>query len=313
MKLHLIIDFSFLYYKYKNKLERGSMPHLTAQASEYWGIDGIEPGDIFDISEVYYSIREIEGFRKNLDGNYDVTISICFDSKSDRKSEDSEYKANRKSSLVDSDFAKIQLTKRILTMVGYNVYQIEGCEADDLVYSLVQMYKNQFDATYIYTPDLDLFVNIDKQCKVGVYRYKWTTGYMGVNVNNFTAYTSAELKCHIPFNCILLYKATVGDKSDNIKGIQGFGPKAFDKLIQSYPLDSTGYAEMVDSNNVKQYILKYLPQFFSEEKVEQAIQSLYQVTPIKIEGLPRLLIGGTSKEKRNQVYSELSMLSLLED
>ena len=84
-----------------------------------------------------------------MDSDYDVTISICFDSKSDRKSEDSEYKANRKSSLVDSDFAKIQLTKRILTMVGYNVYQIEGCEADDLVYSLVQMYKNQFDATYI--------------------------------------------------------------------------------------------------------------------------------------------------------------------
>ena len=50
MKAHIIIDYSFLYYKYKFQLESGKMKRLT-QLMEWHGAN-IEK----DVSQIYYSI-----------------------------------------------------------------------------------------------------------------------------------------------------------------------------------------------------------------------------------------------------------------
>ena len=194
-----------------------------------------------DISQIYYSIREIENFRRELERNgHEVVISVCFDMPSDRKvvsdgategeiKAATNYKSNRVKRFTGEDFNNIAIVEELLSSAGYNTYRIVGCEADDIIANLIDRYSNDFDYNVIYTPDADLVVHVDKN--VGVRRYKTRVGYSNIDINNFSQYLSDEFKCNIPYNALMLYKCTVGDSSDNIKGIYRFGGKAFNKLV----------------------------------------------------------------------------------
>ena len=51
MLVHLLVDYSFLYYKYKFQLENGYMKRLTTPLE--WHGTVIEK----DVSQIYYSMR----------------------------------------------------------------------------------------------------------------------------------------------------------------------------------------------------------------------------------------------------------------
>ena len=282
MIVHAIVDYSFLYYKYKFQLDSGKIRRLTAAID--WKGAVIEK----DISQIYYSIKEIEGFRRKLEmAGHDVFVSVCFDMPTDRKEATdgvgdeaaTKYKSNRVKRLNEDDFENIQFVERILSDAGYNTYRFMNYEADDLVAHLVKSYSEVFDYTIIYTPDADLLAHI--QPKVGASRYKALKGYSTVDMTNFSEYMSAELKCNMPYNGLILFKATVGDKSDCIDGIKKFGPKAFDKLVNHLneshviPWDSMGNYGNVEIviNNL------YADGYFNEDQFNQAITSLNLIKP----------------------------------
>ena len=170
MRIHVIVDFMHIYYKYFFQLREGRMKRLTAPIE--WKGTVIEK----DISLVYYPLRDIEGIRNKLEvaGN-EVTMSICFDSPSHRKDEGVEggeaYKATRKSSLSEVDFENIELIKKMLKEAGHNTYKMDGYEADDIVNKLVREFKDSFDITGIYTNDKDLLINVCDN--VTVMRFKF--------------------------------------------------------------------------------------------------------------------------------------------
>lgn len=310
MKVHLIFDFQFLYYKYKFALDSGRMKRLSAPVD----VGGVRVEK--DISQVYYALREMEGIRKRLEyGGNDVTVSICFDSKSNRKdqgtSESKAYKANRENKLNSDDFDNIDLVRQMLTEAGYNTYKLEGIEADDIIYNLVSKYKDSFDYTMIVTCDLDIGVNI--QGSVGLYRFKSTSGYSAIDEAHFNEVVDAELKCHVPYNAIMLYKCTVGDKSDNIAGIKRFGPSAFNKLV-----DYLGSFDDIDWNGLrtKEKVAEILDKcggYFTDEQMTQAKESLELVAPILISSadIP-FPAKKSSRELREEAYMKLNMQSLVE-
>lgn len=310
MKVHLIFDFQFLYYKYKFALDSGRMKRLSAPVD----VGGVRVEK--DISQVYYALREMEGIRKRLEyGRNDVTVSICFDSKSNRKdqgtSESKAYKANRENKLNSDDFDNIDLVRQMLTEAGYNTYKLEGIEADDIIYNLVSKYKDSFDYTMIVTCDLDIGVNI--QGSVGLYRFKSTSGYSAIDEAHFNEVVDAELKCHVPYNAIMLYKCTVGDKSDNIAGIKRFGPSAFNKLV-----DYLGSFDDIDWNGLrtKEKVAEILDKcggYFTDEQMTQAKESLELVAPILISSADvPFPAKKSSRELREEAYMKLNMQSLVE-
>jgi len=306
--LHLIFDFQFLYYKYKFALDSGRMRRLSTP---------VEVGGVVvekDVSQIYYALREIEGIRKKLEKNgKHVVVSVCFDSKSKRKDGDSEeakeYKANRAKKLSDEDFNNIELVRNILIDAGYNVYKIDGIEADDLVHSLM-VYSDVFDYTIIVTCDLDIAVNISD--RVGLYRFKSSSGYGAVDMKTFGAVVNNELKCDVPFNAIMLYKATVGDKSDNIAGIKKFGPAAFTKLVNHInDTMNVDWTEMVDYEKVKE-LLQKCKGYLSDDQLSQALESLELVKPIELsedEVEPPVKL--SSHKLREQAYMKYNMPSLV--
>lgn len=307
MRVHIIVDFMFLYYKYMNTIKSGRIKRLTAEIPMQGETGGIET-QLMDISNIYYPIKEIEGFRKTFEkeGN-DVTMSICFDAPSrKRKDKDIEYKSNRAASRLESDdFSQIEIIRELLTEAGHNVYWREDTEADDIIYNLVRLYKDCYDFTVIYTPDTDILVNINNN--VGVQRYKATKGYTAVSKVNYEQYCMKEFGCTIKYNGILLYKCLCGDKSDKVAGIKRFGPAAYEKFICSIE----NYAEWENMTN-PDYIEELLKKsnYFSEDALNQAIHSLGMVKPYIFEvNQPKLK---STSEQRKKAYLSMQMVSLVD-
>lgn len=313
--IHLVVDYSFLYYKYKFQLDSGKMKRLSAPVD--WKGTVIEK----DISQIYYSIKEIEGFRRKWEKmGHDVFVSVCFDMPSARKQNTDEsgeaagkYKSNRIKRLNEEDFDNIQFVEKLLSDAGHNTYRLENYEADDLVAHMVDNYKDVFAATIVYTPDADMLVHV--QPKVGVCRYKTGKGYSEISVSNFEEYISDEMKCYIPYNGLMLFKATVGDKSDCIDGIKKFGPKAFDKLVEHLNMNyEINWPTMNQFGNVA-HTLKMLHDdgYFTDEQFKQAEESLSLVRPMIVEyGVLADPTKHSTQALREQSYSRCNMMSLIE-
>lgn len=281
-RIHLIWDFSYLYYKYYFIKRAGRMPSLTTAVEKNGTV--VQK----DMTIIYGCVKEIEKERTRLArAGFDVITTVCFDMPSKRNEEENgtDYKAGRTKTLDEDDFVDMRFIYDMLTEVGYNCYRLEGYEADDLVTAVCQRYKDRFDATFIYTPDKDLCINISEN--VAVMRYKSGKSYTVIKKDNYTDVLSEEFGCTIPYNAILLFLATVGDKSDNVKGINKFGPKAFDKLMGNI------YSKLTDIEYERLNELEYLDsvvkrivdpdnELLTLEQAEQMLNAYRLVRPIQI-------------------------------
>lgn len=312
MRIHAVVDYSYLYYKYYFMIKYGHMGILTAPVN----LKGLNVEK--DITIIYHSIKEIEGFRRQLEGlGHDVTMSICFDMPSLRTEEategtvESEYKANRTKTLDETDFADMNIVEELLDKAGHNTFKIEGYEADDLAHHIVNTRKDEFDYTIIYTPDSDLLVNIGQ--KVGATRYKSKYGYSNVDMSNFSEYLADEFKVReFPYNAVMLYKSTVGDKSDNIKGIQRFGVKAFDKLVVYLNEKGIEWEKCATYEGTIE-ALELTRGYLKEDQLEQAFNCLELVKPVTLgEVLLELKEEKSTMAKREGAYLFYGMKSLVE-
>lgn len=290
--IQLLVDFQYLYYKYKFAMQYPNMKrHINSRR---------------DYSVIHYAIDEIERIREeHEEDGHKVFVSICFDSNSIR-TEDSEYKGNRERVLTEEDYGDIRLIEEILREAGYNTYRINGYEADDLIGNLVVKYGKNFDENVIYTPDADLLVYVREN--VRVMRHKIGSGYAAVGMHNFERVVSKELKCKVPYNAIMVYKATVGDKSDNIKGIPGFGPKAFEKLVSHLNTQGVEWERAVDFR-YSESLLELSRGYLGDEQVEQAKESLYMVRFMNTNGIAVPCKYSTPEDRRrvNEKYEIRSL------
>lgn len=305
MIVHNIFDFTYLYYKYKYALAGGRMRRLTCPVE--WKGAVIEK----DISIIYYCIKEIEAQRREWeDRDYAVVSSICFDMPSDRSKIEggNDYKADRPNKLGDEDYEDIKFIERILSDAGHNTYRYENYEADDLVNHLAENYKDVFDYTIIYTPDKDLFINVDD--KVGIKRFKVGHGYTAVGKKGYSEYLSAEFGCRIPYNAILLFLCTVGDKADHVKGINKFGPKAFDKMLTNMENENKIEWERCNNLTYMEEVLKIAAKYLKPEQAEQMFNSYKLVKPKELDVVLHAPDKKTTYEKRQAAYSPYSFTSL---
>lgn len=222
-------------------------------------------------------------------------IVFCADSRiSKRKQICVEYKKNRKKENEDY-YYQIDLGKSVLEKSGFNYLLKEGFEADDLIASVATNYSDDFKKIKIWSNDVDLASLVNPKTEFINIRSKAPN----INRDNY------EEVLKIPYNTLALYKAMVGDKADEIKGINRFGPKAFDAFIsrvkQEYDL------EIIRENNLEEEVLK---KYLTDEKLITAQKCLNLVLPIKTE--TRLLDNNIDKEfliKALEAYEMKSIIS----
>ncbi len=182
-------------------------------------------------------IKGLIGFvgslKKIVDYFSPYSIVVIFDSESSKNNNlsiDDNYKANR---LDYSDvpnelnpFSQLDMIKDALNFLNIKNIEIEDYEADDFIASII--FNNPEIEFIIVSTDTDFLQLVDNHTFVFVPRGKKSILYNPDEVIN---------KYHVPPHKFILYKALVGDSSDNITGIKGIGKITAPKILEDNSID----------------------------------------------------------------------------
>lgn len=158
----------------------------------------------------------------------------------------SAYKGHRKSMPADL-LPQISLAIQFCQLYGIPYLQMPGVEADDTIGSIVKWLESQHHTTYICSSDKDL-------CQlVSDHTFVLNTHKDNLVIDKQKVKELFDVHPHQIVDLL----AIMGDSSDNIPGIPGFGPKTASKLLQEYDSLANLLAQ-VDSieNKKKQQTIK---------------------------------------------------------
>lgn len=144
----------------------------------------------------------------------------------ERQLEFTQYKTNRD----PADEVMINQLPRIeevLREMGVPIYKINGIEADDIIATIDHEFAKDFSKTIIVTGDQDLFQLVDQDTFVYLAGRKFSESKL-FNTEDVLS------KIGVTPEQIPDYKSIAGDKSDNIPGVRGVGPKGAVELIKKY-------------------------------------------------------------------------------
>lgn len=157
-------------------------------------------------------------------------IVILFDKEQEiqRQSINKEYKGNRINysniPFDENPFSQLENIYKVLDELNIKHTEVEEVETDDIIASYCFTYMNEYDIV-ISSFDTDFYSLINDSVKVFRYRGK-----------NSQIIDAEFVKCkfNIEPKYFTDYKALIGDVSDNIKGVNGIGPKTAAFLINNY-------------------------------------------------------------------------------
>ncbi|PPE04706.1 DNA polymerase I [Entomoplasma ellychniae] len=180
---------------------------------------------------------------------YDVKVAFDKGKKTFRHEKLENYKAGR-ASTPDDLIKQFPIAREFLTSANIDWFELENYEADDLIGTMVKKAEKEnpnFEIE-IFSSDKDMFQLISNQTRI-VTSEKGFISLFGID----------ELfdKYGISPSQIPDFKGLMGDSSDNLKGVEGVGPKTATKLIQEYN-NLKGIYENIDliKGGVKDKLIK---------------------------------------------------------
>jgi len=176
----------------------------------------------FPTGAIYGFLRSVLAILKTEKPNY---MAIAFDlpAPTQRKLAYSEYKSQRPPT-PDPLKVQIPVIKELINLLGIRLLEMPGYEADDLIAYLTQKAKKEGFKVKIYSPDKDVLQLVD--------------GSQVVVINPISEEVFDENKViekfGVPPQKLADYLALVGDKTDNIEGVKGVGPKTAINLLNTF-------------------------------------------------------------------------------
>jgi len=171
------------------------------------------------------AIKGVISMLRRLHNDYQADYSACvFDAKGKTFRDDlyPEYKANRPP-MPDNLIAQIIPLHECIHALGWPMLIIEGVEADDVIGTLAKQAEQEKMRCVISTGDKDIAQLVNKQV-------------MLVNtMNNETLDEAGVLtKFGVAPTSMLDYLTLVGDKADNVPGVEKVGPKTAIRWLERY-------------------------------------------------------------------------------
>ena len=147
-----------------------------------------------------------------------------------------EYKATR-AKMPDDLRPQMARIRQLIDAFGFPRIELDGYEADDILGSLAKQAVAQGYGVKIITGDRDLLQLVDDRITINL------TGSRMADAKDYTAPdVMSYLGCRP--DQVVDYKALVGDKSDNIPGVQGIGEKTACSLLEKYDTLDGIYAHL---------------------------------------------------------------------
>lgn len=168
-------------------------------------------------------IRSVHKLMKDFSPSHLVAVFDGPDNKKTRQAVYAEYKMHRKGAPEDL-FTQFDRTYEFCKLSGIPVLCVEGLEADDTMASVAVWAKQQNAAVYICSSDKDLMQLIDDQ-----------TWMLQSHKDNLLIDAKKVVEIYgVEPKQMLDLLAIMGDASDNIPGLSGFGPKTAAALLQEF-------------------------------------------------------------------------------
>lgn len=162
-------------------------------------------------------------------------IMVVFDTETSiaNKCKDySDYKSNRINYLDlpddENPFTQMPYIFQVLNHLEVYYKEIEEYEADDYIASFCENHSDKYKFIIVST-DQDFFQLVND--KISVFN---PSGKQGTMYNSQKVYE----KLGVYPEQIVEYKSLIGDKSDNITGIRGVGPKTAQKILSVGSIDT---------------------------------------------------------------------------
>ncbi|OGK25824.1 hypothetical protein A3A46_00215 [Candidatus Roizmanbacteria bacterium RIFCSPLOWO2_01_FULL_37_13] len=202
--------------------------------------DGIPTNVIYGFFSMLH--KSIADFRPNY-------IVVCFDTPKPtfRNKLFKEYQAQRPK-ISDDFITQIPLVKEALDKSGITHLEKDGFEADDLIGTIAQKFKDNGIRVLILSGDRDIQQLVAKNVYV-------ITPKLGLSDIKMYDKDEVQKKFGLDPDKIPDLKALMGDPSDNYTGAKGIGPKTAAKLLQQYKSVKGIYSHL---NEVDEKIRKSL-------------------------------------------------------
>ncbi len=228
-------------------------------------------------------------------------LAVCFDTPKPtfRKKLFDGYQAKRPP-MEDTLKVQIPKIKELLDKGGVTRLEKPGFEADDIIGTISEKQKKDFDRVLILTGDRDLLqLTDDKVFLIAPKR----------GVTNFDLFTPHEVETkfgvtpeHIPD-----YKALAGDSSDNYNTARGIGPKTAQKLLKIHPSveELLNHLDQVDNEKWRSILEEHKEQILLFKKIATIVRDV-EVNPPK----SQLAFTGFREDMKDQL-KQLELFSLV--
>ena len=166
----------------------------------------------------------ISMIKKILIDHPDSDLAVVFDAKGKtfRHEIYPEYKANRPP-MPEDLVSQIEPIHKIIELMGIKLIMISGVEADDVIGTLAEQARKKKLDTVISTGDKDMTQLVCENVSV-------VNTMTGELLNE----SGVKKKFGVPPEHITDYLALIGDKSDNVPGVEKVGPKTAVKWLDEY-------------------------------------------------------------------------------
>lgn len=175
------------------------------------------------VGALYGFIRSVQKLIKTFQPTHLVCVFDGPDNKKSRKALFADYKMHRKGAPEDL-FPQFDWAGTFCELAGISVLCVDGVEADDTMASIALWAKKQGAKAYLCSSDKDLAQLVDEDVFV-LHPHKDHQLVDAANVKQLYNVRPDQM---------LDYLAIMGDASDNIPGLEGFGPKTAAALLEEF-------------------------------------------------------------------------------
>jgi DNA polymerase-1 len=190
------------------------------------------------------------------------------------------------------------------------VFQISGCEADDVIGTIVTKMDGKAE-NIIVTGDMDTLQLVNDYTKV----YTMSRG-----LNDSILYDAKQVVAKYGLNPdqIIEYKALAGDQSDNIPGIRGIGDKTAVRLLQSFGTAENIFEAIKNPETLteeqkkllKPKVLENLGNGYEDMVMSRQLATIDTHAPIQLV-LDDCVVKDYDKKKVSELFDELDFKSLV--
>ena len=241
----------------------------------------------------------ISMIKKVLIDHPDSPLAVVFDAKGKTFRHDmySEYKANRPP-MPEDLVQQIEPIHRIISLMGIKIIMIPGVEADDVIGTLAEQARQKKLNTVISTGDKDMTQLVCDNVSVVNTMSGELLDENGV-MNKFGV--GPEL--------ITDYLALIGDKSDNVPGVDKVGPKTAVKWLNEYK-NIEGIKKNAESIGGK--VGENLRSSIETLDLAHELVKIKTDVPLEIT-IEDLAVSESDAEQLSEVYKELEFNSWLQE